>query len=29
VVLFSGSENALQSFPTTTWAWNGSTWSQI
>jgi hypothetical protein len=29
VVLFSGSENALKSFPTTTWAWNGSTWSQI
>jgi hypothetical protein len=29
VVLFSGSENALTSFPTTTWAWNGSTWSQI
>ena len=29
VVLFSGSENALISFPTTTWAWNGSTWSQI
>ena len=29
VVLFSGSENALVSFPTTTWAWNGSTWSQI
>ncbi len=28
-VLFSGSENALKSFPTTTWAWNGSTWSQI
>jgi hypothetical protein len=29
VVLFSGSENALTSFPTTTWAWNGSNWSQI
>jgi hypothetical protein len=29
VVLFSGSENALKSFPTTTWAWNGATWSQI
>jgi len=29
VALFSGSENALKSFPTTTWAWNGSTWSQI
>jgi hypothetical protein len=29
VVLFSGSENALKSFPTTTWAWSGSTWSQI
>jgi len=29
VVLFTGSENALVSFPTTTWAWNGSTWSQI
>ena len=28
VVLFSGSENALKSFPTTTWAWNGSTWAQ-
>jgi hypothetical protein len=29
VVLFTGSENALVSFPTTTWAWNGSTWNQI
>jgi hypothetical protein len=27
VVLFAGSENALQTFPTTIWGWNGTTWS--
>jgi hypothetical protein len=27
VVLFAGSENALLTFPTTIWRWNGTTWS--
>jgi hypothetical protein len=27
VVLFAGSENALLTFPTDIWGWNGSTWS--
>jgi len=26
VVLFAGSENALKTFPTTTWSWTGTTW---
>src|SRR5215468_9669616 len=28
VVLFAGSERALQVFPSTIWSWNGSTWSR-
>ncbi len=27
VVLFAGSENALTTFPTVPWKWNGTTWS--
>jgi hypothetical protein len=27
LVLFGGSENALLTFPTTIWRWNGTTWS--
>ena len=28
LVLFAGSERALQVFPSTIWSWNGSTWSR-
>jgi len=28
VVLFAGSEQALQVFPSTVWSWNGSTWAR-
>jgi hypothetical protein len=28
VVLFAGSEQALQVFPSTIWSWNGSTWAR-